>query len=53
VTLQVGLMSARTERGDAWEIMAAIGITIMLPMLLLSGLVQRYFVKGLTTGAVR
>ena len=53
VTLQVGLMSARTERGDAWEIMAAMGLTIMLPMLLLSGLVQRYFVKGLTAGAVR
>lgn len=53
VTLQVGLMFARTERGDAWEIMAAIGLTIMLPMLLLSVLVQRYFVKGLTAGAVR
>lgn len=53
VTLQVGLMSARTERGDAWEIMAAMGLTIMLPMLVLSGYVQRYFVKGLNTGAVR
>lgn len=52
-TLQVGLMSARTERGDAWEVMAVMGIVIMLPMLAISGFVQKYFVKGLVTGAVR
>lgn len=52
-TLQVGLMNARTERGDAWEIMAAMGLAIMLPMLILSHFVQRYFTKGLVTGAVR
>lgn len=53
VTLQVSLMGARTERGDAWEIMAAMGLAIMAPMLLLSGAVQKYFVKGLVSGAVR
>ncbi len=53
VTLPVSLMSARTDRGDAWEIMAVIGLTIMVPMMLISRLVQRHFLKGLTTGAVR
>jgi len=53
VTLQVGLMGARTERGDAWEIMAAMGLVIILPMLVLSRFVQKYFVKGLVSGSVR
>ncbi|CUX50235.1 carbohydrate ABC transporter permease [Agrobacterium genomosp. 13] len=52
-TIQVALMSARTERGDAWEIMAAIGLVIILPMLVLSRYVQKYFVKGLVSGSVR
>lgn len=52
-TLQVGLMGARTERGDAWEIMAAMGLVIILPMLVLSRFVQKYFVKGLISGSVR
>jgi multiple sugar transport system permease protein len=46
-------MGARTERGDAWEIMAAMGLVIILPMLVLSRLVQKYFVKGLVSGSVR
>lgn len=53
VTLPVSLMSARTDRGDAWEIMAVIGLTIMVPMMLISRLVQRHFLKGLVSGAVR
>ena len=53
VTLQVGLMGARTERGDAWEIMAAMGLVIILPMLVLSRYVQKYFVAGLVSGSVR
>jgi multiple sugar transport system permease protein len=52
-TLQVGLMGARTERGDAWEIMAAMGVVIIAPMLVLSRYVQRYFVQGLVSGSVR
>lgn len=53
VTLPVSLMSARTDRGDAWEIMAVIGLTIMIPMMLISKMVQRHFLKGLVSGAVR
>lgn len=53
VTLPVSLMSARTDKGDQWEIMAVIGLTIMVPMMLISRLVQRHFLKGLTAGAVK
>lgn len=53
LTLPVSLMSARTDRGDAWEIMAVIGLAIMIPMMLISKLVQRHFLKGLVSGAVR
>jgi len=53
VTLPVALMSARTEQGDAWDIMAGMGLFIVAPMLLISRFVQRYFVRGLTAGAVR
>jgi multiple sugar transport system permease protein len=53
VTLPVSLMSARTDTGDAWEIMAVIGLTIMVPMMLISRIVQRHFLQGLTAGAVK
>lgn len=53
VTLPVSLMSARTDKGDEWEIMAVIGLTIMVPMMLISRLVQRHFLKGLVAGAVK
>ena len=53
VTLPLALMSARTEQGDAWDIMASMGLFIIAPMLLISRFVQRYFVKGLVSGAVR
>jgi ABC-type glycerol-3-phosphate transport system permease component len=46
-------MSARTDKGDAWEIMAVIGLTIMVPMMLISRIVQRHFLSGLTAGAVK
>ncbi len=52
-TLPVALLSARTEQGDAWEIMAVMGLVIIVPMLLISRLIQRFFVRGITGGAVR
>ena len=53
LTLPIGLISFRTERGDLWELMAAGGILITAPMFLISLLVQKQFIKSLTTGAVR
>ena len=53
VTLPVALMSTRTDQGEAWEVMATMGLLIMAPMLVISRLMQRFFIKGITTGGVR
>jgi multiple sugar transport system permease protein len=53
LTLPIGLISFRTERGDLWELMAAGGILITAPMFFISLLVQKQFIKSLTAGAVR
>ncbi|MEN9627455.1 MAG: hypothetical protein RJA10_682 [Pseudomonadota bacterium] len=53
VTLPIGLIGFRTDRGDLWELMAAGGMLITAPMFLLSLLVHRQFVGSLTAGAVR
>lgn len=53
VTLPVGITRFRTERGDLWELIAAAGILISIPMFFLSSIIQRHFVTGMTGGAVK
>jgi multiple sugar transport system permease protein len=53
VTLQVGLVSFRTERGDLWELMAAAGIFITVPAFIAAVAIQKHFEAGLTGGAVK
>ncbi len=53
LTLPIGLIGFRTERGDLWELMAAGGVLITAPMFLISLLVQKQFVGSLTAGSVR
>jgi len=53
VTLPVGLALFKAEEGDLWNLLAAAGIIIMLPMFILALLVQKHFVQGMTMGAVR
>ena len=53
VTLPVGIMRFRTERGDLWELISAAGLLITTPMFVLAAVVQRHFVRGLTGGAVK
>ena len=53
LTLPVGLIGFHTERGDLWELMAAAGVMITLPMFLLSLVFQKHFIRSLTSGAVR
>ena len=53
LTLPIGLIGFRTDRGDLWELMAAGGILITAPMFLLSLLVHRQFIGSLTAGSVR
>ena len=53
VTLPVGLALFKAEEGDLWNLLAAAGIIIMVPMFVLALIIQKHFVQGLTMGAVR
>ncbi len=53
VPLSVGIMSFRLERGDLWELIAATGILIAIPMFFLAMVIQRHFTKGMNVGAIR
>ena len=51
--MMVGLMGLAEIEGIAWEKMAAASLFVMLPVFVLSLLIRRYFVEGLTMGAVK
>ena len=51
LTLPIGLIGFRTDRGDLWELLAAGGLLITAPMFLISLAVQRHFIASLTAGA--
>jgi len=53
VTLPIGLALFKAEEGDLWNLMAAAGIIIMVPMFVLALIIRRHFVQGMTMGAVR
>lgn len=53
VTLPVGLMRTLGAEGIQWENMAAGGMLVMVPMLVLSILIRNHFTEGITLGAVK
>lgn len=53
VTLPIGLALFRGEEGDLWNLLSAAGIIIMAPMFVLALAIRKYFVQGMTMGAVR
>ena len=53
VPLSVGIVGFRLERGDVWELIAATGIIITIPMFFFALVIQRHFTKGMNLGAVR
>lgn len=53
VTLQVGLLNTAGVRGVQWNLMSATGLVVMVPIFILSFAIRRYFVQGLTMGAVK
>lgn len=53
VTLPIGLALFKAEEGDLWNLLAAAGIIIMVPMFVLALVIRRHFVQGMTMGAVR
>lgn len=53
VPLPVGIISFVLERGTVWELVAATGIIITIPMFFFALMIQRHFTKGMNLGAVR
>ena len=53
VTLPIGLALFKAEEGDLWNLLSAAGILIMVPMFVLALIIRKYFVQGMTMGAVR
>ncbi|HJV88192.1 MAG TPA: carbohydrate ABC transporter permease [Noviherbaspirillum sp.] len=53
VTLPVGLAMFTAEEGDLWQLISATGVLIMLPMFALGMIIQKHFIQGSTSGAVR
>ena len=52
-TVIIGLVNVVGERDIPWELMSAAGFIVMIPMILMSLTIRRYFVEGMTMGAVK
>lgn len=52
-TLALGLRDFQQQRGTQWNYMMAVSLISMMPTLILFFSFQKYFVEGLTTGAVK
>ena len=52
-TLPLALALLNTEYGVRWDYLSAAGVTLMLPALAFTFLMQKYIVSGLTFGAVK
>ena len=53
VPLPVGIIGFVLERGPVWELIAATGIIITIPMFFFALIIQRHFTTGMNLGAVR
>ncbi|MEM9778218.1 MAG: carbohydrate ABC transporter permease [Chloroflexota bacterium] len=52
-TVIVGLVNVVGERDVPWEQMSAAGLIVIIPMLIMAYGIRRYFVEGMTMGAVK
>ena len=53
ITLQIAMTRTIGIQGISWELIAAIGLLVMIPMFVLSFTIRKYFIEGLTMGAVK
>jgi multiple sugar transport system permease protein len=53
MTLPVGIASHVTQYEIQWGAMSAAGVVAMLPVLIFAAAAQRYFVRGLSLGALK
>ena len=51
--MMVGLLALNEIDGIPWEKLSAASMIIMIPMFILALTIRRYFVSGLTMGAVK
>jgi multiple sugar transport system permease protein len=51
--MMVGLVNLIGMGGTPWERLAAAGLLVMVPVFLISLSIRRYFIEGLTMGAVK
>jgi multiple sugar transport system permease protein len=52
-TLPVSIPKLITSQGVRWGEMAVVGITALVPVLVVVFVLQRHIVRGLTLGAVK
>ena len=53
VTLPISIMNITGVRGPQWEQLSAAGMIVMIPILVMSLFIRKYFVEGITVGAVK
>jgi multiple sugar transport system permease protein len=53
VTLPIGIQTITGVRGPQWEQLAAAGMIVLVPILIMSFFIRKYFVEGITVGAVK
>ena len=53
LTLPVSIQTITGPRGPMWEQVSAAGIVVMVPILVMSLFIRKYFVEGITVGAVK
>lgn len=53
VTLPVGILTITGVRGPMWEQLSAAGMIVLVPILIMSLFIRKYFVQGITVGAVK
>ena len=52
-TMPLALAMFNSEFGVRWDYLSAAGVTLMLPTIAFTFLMQKYIVSGLTFGAVK
>lgn len=53
LTLPIAIQTISGPRGPVWEQVSAAGIIVMVPILVMSLFIRKYFVEGITVGAVK
>ena len=53
LTLPIAIGTISGPRGPMWEQVSAAGIVVMVPILVMSLFIRKYFVEGITVGAVK